>query len=114
MIDTAQAAVGPHGNQGAQDEGEDLFGDVDLSSLALIGTSYSRTSEFASFLKSDLGTLVPDFENGLGWPSLFHLLHLPHLKRNVETEKPKAVWNHDGYSSTPTVQRELVASSGTL
>ncbi|NYT78330.1 cell division protein FtsQ [Alcaligenaceae bacterium] len=83
MIDTAQAPVSPQGNQGAQDEGEDLFGDVDLSSLALIGTSYSRTSEFASFLESDLGTVVPSFakDGGDFWASAENYFSSPDFEK---------------------------------
>ncbi|WP_353194399.1 alginate O-acetyltransferase AlgX-related protein [Pusillimonas noertemannii] len=49
------------GAQGSGDAGDDLFGDASLPSVALIGTSYSRTSSFVSFLEAALRTPVPSF-----------------------------------------------------
>jgi len=43
-----------HGN-------DDLFGDADLPTLALIGTSFSRTSQFAPFLEHQLQAKVANF-----------------------------------------------------
>lgn len=40
---------------------DDLFGDADNPTLALLGTSFSRTSNFASFLESSLQAAVPSF-----------------------------------------------------
>lgn len=40
---------------------DDLFGDVDLPSVALIGSSFSRTSNFAPFLALQLGAKVANF-----------------------------------------------------
>lgn len=37
---------------------DDLFGDAGLPTIALIGTSYSRNSNFVPFLEHDLGALV--------------------------------------------------------
>ena len=39
----------------------DLFGDTDLPNTALIGTSFSRNSNFAGFLQQALGALVGNF-----------------------------------------------------
>ncbi|MDX3895528.1 alginate O-acetyltransferase AlgX-related protein [Pusillimonas sp.] len=43
------------------DAADDLFGDANLPSVALIGTSYSGISSFVSYLEAALGTPVPDF-----------------------------------------------------
>lgn len=40
---------------------DDLFGDADLPTVALLGSSFSRTSEFANFLAHELETPVPGF-----------------------------------------------------
>lgn len=42
------------------DAAADLFGDANLPSVALIGSSYSRTSSFAQFLEAVLETPVPN------------------------------------------------------
>jgi alginate O-acetyltransferase complex protein AlgJ len=39
----------------------DLFGDADLPNTALIGTSFSRNSNFAGFLQQALGAPVGNF-----------------------------------------------------
>jgi alginate O-acetyltransferase complex protein AlgJ len=41
--------------------GDDLFGDDNLPNAALIGTSFSRNSNFVPFLERDLHTRIPDF-----------------------------------------------------
>jgi alginate O-acetyltransferase complex protein AlgJ len=40
---------------------DDLFGDSNLPNIALIGTSFSRTSNFVPFLQSDLHTRIGSF-----------------------------------------------------
>ena len=42
-------------------DADDLFGDSALPSLALVGTSFSRTSEFLPQLSRDLGVAVGNF-----------------------------------------------------
>ncbi len=46
---------------GGQDDADDLFGDANLPTVALIGTSFSRTSGFADFLAHALETPVASF-----------------------------------------------------
>lgn len=45
----------------SDDAADDLFGDANLPTVALIGTSYSRTSSFTSYLEAALETPVPSF-----------------------------------------------------
>jgi alginate O-acetyltransferase complex protein AlgJ len=52
---TARAA------EDAGDSLDDLFGDSNLPNVALIGTSYSRNSNFVPFLESDLSAPVGNF-----------------------------------------------------
>jgi alginate O-acetyltransferase complex protein AlgJ len=40
---------------------DDLFGDDNLPNIALIGTSFSRTSQFISFLEMQLNTKIGNF-----------------------------------------------------
>ncbi|HTK01271.1 MAG TPA: hypothetical protein VL522_16695, partial [Bordetella sp.] len=49
--------------QGAKgaNSGDDLFGDDNLPNTALIGTSFSRNSNFVPYLERDLHTRIPDF-----------------------------------------------------
>lgn len=51
---------------------DDLFGDLSLPSVALVGTSYSRTSSFRQFLEWALKTPVPSFaqDGGDFWGSV--------------------------------------------
>lgn len=53
------------------DDADDLFGDAQLPSVALLGSSFSRTSSFAEFLQASLGTPVPNFakDGGDFWGS---------------------------------------------
>jgi alginate O-acetyltransferase complex protein AlgJ len=46
---------------GAADDAEDLFGDAELPSVALIGTSYSNTSYFVEHLQYRLRTRIGNF-----------------------------------------------------
>ena len=50
---------------------DELFGDNDLPTVALIGTSFSRNSHFSEFLAAALQTPVPDFarDGGNFWGS---------------------------------------------
>ncbi len=66
---TVQAAYGQA--QLPADDDADLFGEASLPSLALIGTSYSRTSSFASFLGAALDAPLPSFaqDGGDFWGS---------------------------------------------
>ena len=47
--------------QGDADNLDDLFGDGNLPNVALIGTSFSRNSNFAGFLQQALGAPIGDF-----------------------------------------------------
>lgn len=47
--------------QGSADSLDDLFGDDNLPSVALIGTSFSRNSNFAGFLQQALGAPIGNF-----------------------------------------------------
>jgi len=60
---SAAAAKAEAGRNGAamDEAADDLFGDANLPSVALIGTSYSGTSSFSSYLEAALGTPVPSF-----------------------------------------------------
>ena len=40
---------------------DDLFGDANLPNIALIGTSFSRTSEFTPYLEMQLNTKIGNF-----------------------------------------------------
>jgi alginate O-acetyltransferase complex protein AlgJ len=58
--DTAVASAGQSGK--LSDAGDaDLFGDAELPSIALIGTSYSRNSNFVPFLEQKLHRQVGNF-----------------------------------------------------
>lgn len=48
-------------NSSVTSSDDDLFGDADLPTVALLGSSFSRTSEFANFLAHELETTVPSF-----------------------------------------------------
>lgn len=52
-------------------DADDLFGDANLPSVALLGTSFSRTSSFAPLLEKSLQTPVPNFalDGGDFWGS---------------------------------------------
>lgn len=56
----------------ADDDGADLFGDINLPSVALVGTSYSGASFFVPFLEAALETPVPSFaqDGGDFWGSI--------------------------------------------
>jgi alginate O-acetyltransferase complex protein AlgJ len=45
----------------ATDAADDLFGDANLPNIALVGTSFSRTSNFVPFLERDLHTRIGNF-----------------------------------------------------
>ena len=45
---------------------DDLFGDDNLPNVALIGTSFSRNSNFAEFLQQALGAPIGDFSKDGG------------------------------------------------
>jgi alginate O-acetyltransferase complex protein AlgJ len=45
----------------AADAADDLFGDANLPNIALVGTSFSRTSNFVPFLERDLHTRIGNF-----------------------------------------------------
>ena len=47
--------------QSADDSLDDLFGDDNLPNVALIGTSFSRNSNFAGFLQQALGAPIGNF-----------------------------------------------------
>jgi alginate O-acetyltransferase complex protein AlgJ len=55
----------------SQDASQDLFGDTNLPIVALLGTSFSRTSSFAALLERALQTPVPSFalDGGDFWVS---------------------------------------------
>ena len=67
---TAQAPAGGKPGQAKSAEDE-LFGDHDLPTVALLGTSFSRNSQFADFLAAALETPVPVFarDGGNFWGS---------------------------------------------
>ena len=48
-------------SQGDADSLDDLFGDDNLPNVALIGTSFSRNSNFAGFMQQALGAPIGDF-----------------------------------------------------
>ncbi|PYE78230.1 alginate O-acetyltransferase complex protein AlgJ [Xylophilus ampelinus] len=47
--------------KGGMSSADDLFGDSDLPTVALVGTSFSTNSNFVGFLSRSLGTSVPSF-----------------------------------------------------
>jgi len=55
----------------SKDASQDLFGDTNLPTVALLGTSFSRTSSFAALLEMTLQTSVPNFalDGGDFWGS---------------------------------------------
>lgn len=57
----APAASSGGKSQSADDDAGDLFGDENLPSIALIGTSFSRTSSFLGYLDYRLSTSVTSF-----------------------------------------------------
>jgi alginate O-acetyltransferase complex protein AlgJ len=56
----SQPLVGSLWRSGASGA-DDLFGEENLPNTALIGTSFSRNSNFVSFLERDLNTRIPNF-----------------------------------------------------
>ena len=52
--------------QADADNLDDLFGDANLPNVALIGTSFSRNSNFAGFLQQALGAPIGDFSKDGG------------------------------------------------
>lgn len=56
----AQSQFGRHGESEAASE-DDLFGDSQLPNVALIGTSFSRNSNFVPFLEQALGASLGNF-----------------------------------------------------
>jgi alginate O-acetyltransferase complex protein AlgJ len=68
---TAQAAAGGSRSGPAKSAEDELFGDHDLPTVALLGTSFSRNSQFAEFLSAALQTPVPVFarDGGNFWGS---------------------------------------------
>jgi len=68
----------------AKSDDSDLFGDADLPNIALVGTSFSRTSGFVPFLDYALNTRVASFaRDGGGFStSLVNYLKSPTFKES--------------------------------
>lgn len=83
---TATGGTAPAGQTEA-----DLFGDSALPGLALIGTSFSRTSHFADFLARDLGTPVPNLarDGGNFWGAAGAYFNSPAFR---DTPPKLVVW----------------------
>ena len=60
-VASSQTREKPGAGPGDADNLDDLFGDDNLPSVALIGTSFSRNSNFAGFLQQALGAPIGDF-----------------------------------------------------
>ncbi len=75
----------------AKSDDSDLFGDADLPNIALVGTSFSRTSGFVPFLDFALRTRVASFaRDGGGFStSLLSFLKSPTFK---ETPPKLIIW----------------------
>ena len=78
-------------NHAAGSDDSDLFGDADLPNIALVGTSFSRTSGFVPFLDYALHTRVASFaRDGGGFAtSLLNYLKSPTFK---ETPPKLIIW----------------------
>jgi len=57
----AESVFTPHPAANASAGAEDLFGDTGLPNTALIGSSYSRNSNFLPFLEARLSTKIGNF-----------------------------------------------------
>ena len=81
----------PEPNHAAKSDDSDLFGDADLPNIALVGTSFSRTSDFVPFLDYALHTRVASFaRDGGGFStSLLNFLKSPTFK---ETPPKLIIW----------------------
>ena len=84
-------APAPEPNPAAKSDDSDLFGDADLPNIALVGTSFSRTSDFVPFLDYALRTRVASFaRDGGGFStSLLSFLKSPTFK---ETPPKLIIW----------------------
>ncbi|RMP70961.1 hypothetical protein ALQ17_01299 [Pseudomonas fluorescens] len=60
------AASSAHETGGATSNADDLFGDAGLPNVALIGTSFSRNSNFVGFLQKALNAPVGNFSKDGG------------------------------------------------
>ena len=85
------AAPGAVADPAAKSDDSDLFGDADLPNIALVGTSFSRTSGFVPFLDYALHTRVASFaRDGGGFStSLLNYLKSPTFR---ETPPKLIIW----------------------
>ncbi|MYZ45829.1 alginate O-acetyltransferase AlgX-related protein [Schauerella aestuarii] len=61
-VQSTPSASAPSSSSGtSNDAADDLFGDDNLPTVALIGTSFSRTSNFVGFVERDLHTRIGNF-----------------------------------------------------
>jgi len=60
-VATSRTSAKANTAQSDTDNLDDLFGDANLPNVALIGTSFSRNSNFAGFLQQALGASIGDF-----------------------------------------------------
>jgi len=95
------------------DTEQDLFGDADLPNTVLIGTSFSRNSNFAGFLQQALGAPVGNFaKDGGGFSGAANsYLNSPASK---ETPPKQIIWEiperdlQSAYSD-PIIERSLMS-----
>ena len=87
----AVPTTGTIADSAAQSDDSDLFGDADLPNIALVGTSFSRTSGFVPFLDYALRTRVGSFaRDGGGFStSLLNYLKSPTFR---ETPPKLIIW----------------------
>lgn len=87
----APAASGGGKSQSADDDAGDLFGDENLPNIALIGTSFSRTSSFLGYLDYHLSTSVTSFarDGGDFWGAAKYYFASPSF---LETPPRLVIW----------------------
>jgi len=64
--DRKKNALGSSASSAASASTDDLFGDTDLPNIVVIGTSYSRTSNFVSFIEKELNAKVANLARSGG------------------------------------------------
>ena len=62
----AASGLGSGATQTASAQNDDLFGDADLPNVVVIGTSFSRTSNFVSFIEKELKAKVANLARSGG------------------------------------------------
>jgi alginate O-acetyltransferase complex protein AlgJ len=94
--------------EAGEDDAADLFGDEGLPNVALIGTSFSRTSSFLGYLDSKLATSVASFarDGGDFWGAARYYFSSPSF---LETPPRLVIWEIPERVIEMPVQKEECA-----